>query len=149
MGAKKKKSSGGTGTGTEKVGAREGAREGMEEADKSVEEEVSTTGGDGDGDGDDDDDGEDDDDDDVVIVAKPKSSLDDATLIDVLFSQSADNCIYPQKSKESLKSRLVSIKGKAISKIIATDLQTFASRVNMKGIRKKNKEELCKAILIA
>lgn len=74
-----------------------------------MEEKVCTTGDDGD-------------DDYIVIVDKPKSIWDDVTLIDVLFSPSKDNCIYPQKCKQSLKSKLFLIKGKTISKIVATDL---------------------------
>ena len=72
----------------------------------------------------------------VLVVSKPESFLDDATLMDVVISQSAVNCIFKQK-------------GKTISDLFATDLKCFASRVNIPGCRKLKKEDLCKEILDA
>ena len=53
-------------------------------------------------------------DDEVLAVDKPESVLDDATLMDVMVSQSEVNCVFKTKNKLLIRTKLVSIKGKAI-----------------------------------
>ena len=87
-------------------------------------------------------------DDEVLAVDKPESVLDDATLMDVMVSQSEVNCVFKTKNKRSIKTKLVSIKGKTIADLPAPDLKCFASRVNILGGRKLKKEDLCITITI-
>ena len=88
-------------------------------------------------------------DDEVLVVGKPESFLDDATLMDVVTSQSEVNCVFKTKNKLLIRTKLVSIKGKAIADLHTPDLKCFASRVNILGGRKLKKEDLCKKILDA
>jgi len=88
-------------------------------------------------------------DDEVLAVDKPESVLDGATLMDVMVSQSEVNCVFKTKNKLLIRTKLVSIKGKAIAALHTPDLKYFASRVNILGGRKLKKEDLCKKILDA
>ena len=54
-------------------------------------------------------------DDEVLVVGKPESFLDDATLMDFVTSQSEVNCVFKTKNKLLIRTKLVSIKGKAIA----------------------------------
>ena len=88
-------------------------------------------------------------DDEVLAVDKPESVLDDATLMDVIVSQSEVNCVFKTKNKLLIRTKLLSIKGKTIADLHTPDLKYFASRVNILGGRKLKKEDLCKKILDA